>query len=152
MPDYTVLRAEVLVDPLSRGYKSLTDDAVATDLNTLYRTYQQPTLSLTKLAIWAAKTGVRARIEAHATNGSSPVQAICLSLRDLLTGLSGPALDLGNSDNQSMLVGLVAAGVLTEEDRDALLALTVISISRAIELVGWGVPVQAPDINYVRSA
>lgn len=71
------------------------------------------------LLIWGAKTGVRARIEAKLTD--PPVGAICLAVRDLL--YSGGDFDGANPDNQTMIVALVSAGVMTSDDQASLLTL-----------------------------
>lgn len=150
MPDYKVLKEELLKDPLGRNYASMTDDQAATDLNTPYRTLVIPQIPLTRLAVWAAKTGVRAKIESAALELGA-VQSICLTIRDLLTGLNGPPLDLSILDNLTMVDGLVAAGVMTKDDKVSLLALQDYPLSRAMELVGWGISVQAPDIEFARA-
>lgn len=80
------------------------------------------TVSVGDLASWAAATGMRAAIEDHATNAASPLRSIALALRDVLVGgASGIRLDL--PANAAMLAAWVSAGVLSAENRDALLAL-----------------------------
>lgn len=80
------------------------------------------TVSVGDLASWAAATGMRAAIEDHATNAASPLRPIALALRDVLVGgASGIRLDL--PANAAMLGAWVSAGVLSAENRDALLAL-----------------------------
>lgn len=80
------------------------------------------TVSVGDLASWAAATGMRAAIEDHATNAASPLRSIALALRDVLVGgASGIQLDL--PANAAMLGAWVSAGVLSAENRDALLAL-----------------------------
>lgn len=151
-PSYAVLKAEVTTDPLSRGYAGMTDAQVAADLNLAIYPLVNPVVSLKTLGIWAAKTGVRAKIAAAAANSQSAVQSVCLSLQDLFTGLAGPGLDLSNSDNLAMMSALQTAGIMSSADATSLQALTVVGqTSRAIGLVGWGIPVQAPDITFVRS-
>ena len=80
------------------------------------------TVSVGDLASWAAATGMRAAIEDHATNAASPLRSIALALRDVLVGgASGIQLDL--PANAAMLGAWVSAGVLSAENRNALLAL-----------------------------
>lgn len=80
------------------------------------------TVSVGNLASWAAATGMRAAIEDHALNAASPLRSIALSLRDVLVGgTDGIRLDL--PANAAMLAAWVKAGVLSTENRDALLAL-----------------------------
>lgn len=151
MPDYTVLRNEITGDPLARGYANMTAEQVAADLNTPYRVRVVPQVPINQVAMWAAKTGVRAKIEAHAQNVASPVQSVCLALVDLFRGLGSPTLDLGSADNLAMCNALITVGVMTAEQKASLLALQHQPISRAIELEGWTIPVQAPDIERARS-
>jgi hypothetical protein len=151
MPDYAVLKAELLTDPLALGYAAMTDQQCADSLNAPTRVRVEPLVPLAALAIWAAKSGVRAKIDRAAGDGTSPVQSVCLALLDMLAGLSGPPLDLGNPDNLAMVNGLVAAGVMTAGDKAGLLALQDVPTSRALELAGWGIPVQAPDVARARS-
>ena len=44
MPDL-ILKPEVLSDPLTRGYSGMTDEQVADDLNTIYRTHDVQSVS-----------------------------------------------------------------------------------------------------------
>lgn len=80
------------------------------------------TVSVGDFASWAAATGMRAVIEDHATNAASPMRSVALALRDVLTGnIGGIRLDL--PANVEMLAAWVSAGLLSAENRDALLAL-----------------------------
>lgn len=144
--DQTTLKTEIATDPLRLGYASAGGDvAIAALLNAPGAgfTANNPLVPLSALGIWAAKTGVRAKVEANAANTSSPVQAVCLTVRDLLTGLNGPAFDSSNADNLSMVDSLVAAGVLVDGGgnslKPALLALgNKTPASRAEVLFGPG--------------
>src|SRR5438876_12312104 len=100
----SALAAEIANDPLALGYASQGDATACRPLNTPVEGYTaaSPLVPLSTLAIWAAKTGVRAKIEAAAADANSAVRAPCLALRDLFMGLSGPAFDLANADNLAM--------------------------------------------------
>lgn len=150
-PDYQALLAEVTNDPVGLGYAGKTDDEIAALLNTADRVVSASLLPLSTVGIWAAKTGVRAKIGQHAANDASPVQSVCLTILDLLQGLNGPPLELDNADNAAMIDALVAVGVMTAGDKTGLLALGETRTSRALELPGWGVAVQAPDVAHVRT-
>lgn len=43
--DYQVLKNEILTDPLARGYSGMTDQQVADDLNTVYRTRNRDSMT-----------------------------------------------------------------------------------------------------------
>lgn len=82
------------------------------------------TVSVGDFASWAAATGMRAVIEDHAANAQSPLRSIALALRDVLVGgTDGIRMDLPG--NAAMLGAWVAAGELTTENRDALLAMAL---------------------------
>ena len=92
------------------------------------------TISTNDFAIWAASTGLRAAIQDHAENASSPLRSIALTLLDLLTGNLERALDFGNTANVAMLEAWVTAGAITADQRNELLALSEKMISRAEQL------------------
>jgi hypothetical protein len=148
------LAAETANDPLVLGYAGRGDGALCELLNAPHEdfTAHNPLVPLAALAIWAAKTGVRAKIEAAAADAASPVRAPCLALRDLFAGLGGPAFDLSNPDNLDMADALVQAGVLVgalgNSLKAALLALGDKSpASRAEVLFGPGTVVTVDDIR-----
>jgi hypothetical protein len=154
MIDPTTLAAELAADPQGLGYAGKGDGALADLLNAPHDGYTAlaPLVPLSALAIWAAKTGVRAKIEAAAADANSPVRAPCLALRDLFTGLAGPGFDLGNPDNLAMADALVAAGVLTDA-QGVSLASSLLTLgaktpaSRAEVLGGPGTVVTAADVR-----
>ena len=148
--NYTALKTEVMTDPLGRGYASMTDAQVATDMNTAYIPVPVP-VPISQVAIWAAPS-IRAALQASANNNSSPVQSICLTILDWLSGLTGPPLDLTATANQTMLAALVVAGVVQQSDATALTVLATTMTTRALSLPDWGIPVQGPDITAVRGS
>ncbi|MDE2441181.1 MAG: hypothetical protein KGP14_09160, partial [Betaproteobacteria bacterium] len=74
-----------------------------------------------EFAIWAAATGMRAKIEDHASNQASPLRSIALSLRDFILGAAN-ALDFSIPANVAALQAWVAAGELDQSSHDALIA------------------------------
>lgn len=83
------------------------------------------TVSVGDFASWAAATGMRAMIEDHAANSASPLRSIALALRDVLAGnIGGIRLDL--QTNVDMLGAWVSAGLLSQDNRDAILALATL--------------------------
>jgi hypothetical protein len=148
------LAAEIANDPLGLGYANQGDAAVCSLLNAAHDGYtaSNPLVPLSTLAIWAAKTGVRAKIEAAAADANSAVRAPCLALRDLFAGLSGPAFDTGNADNLAMADALVSAGVLVDGSNNSLKAALVAlgnkgPASRAEVLFGAGTVITPEDIR-----
>ena len=73
-----------------------------------------------EFAIWAASTGMRAKIEDHAANATSPLRSIALSLKDFILG-AAQSLDLSIPDNQTALQAWVTAGELSQAAHDSLI-------------------------------
>jgi len=132
----TALASEINNDPLALGYKALLTagewQAVLPLLNELNYTTLGPVSAATAEA-WAA-AGPYAAIVANASNSTSPVQSSCLAVQVALAG-----------NNQINLPGLqplfsawVTAGVITQAQHDALIALGTVPASRATVL---GLPV-----------
>ena len=75
---------------------------------------------------WAARTGVRAVIEDHATTQGSPLRSIALTLRDVLVS-DIPAIDFALADNVALLQAWVTAEAITQAQANELLALATVS-------------------------
>ena len=63
--DIAALKSELTVDPLTRGYSGMSDEAAATDLNTVYRTRDKVSMTGSEVlnavdpTAWAALTDVQ---------------------------------------------------------------------------------------------
>lgn len=75
-----------------------------------------------KLSMWAAKHGVRAKIEDHSSNPASPLRSIALALLDVLRSPT-EGIDLSVPDNALMLGAWVQSGEITQAQADELVAL-----------------------------
>lgn len=73
------------------------------------------------LQVWVAATGMRAKIEDHATNPASGLRSIALTLRDLLQGGANGGIHMDDPANRAMLDAWVNAGELTDAARQDLL-------------------------------
>ena len=73
-------------------------------------------------ALWAATTGMRAKIADHAANQQSPLRNVALACQDLLLGVAD-AIDFSKPANIGMLGAWVAYGGLTQANADGLLAI-----------------------------
>jgi hypothetical protein len=80
------------------------------------------TISRAWFATWAAGTGMRAVIQDTANTQGHPRRSIALSCLDVLAGASD-GIDLGNPANLGMIQAWVQAGLMTQADADALIAL-----------------------------
>lgn len=88
-------------------------------------------ISRARFAMWAGRTGLRAKIEDHAGDRGSPLRSIALLLLDFLRGGVAEDLDFGAADNVAMLGEWVKAGGITQKDADELLAMSLCKVSRA---------------------
>lgn len=152
--DYSALKSEITTDPKSLGLAGKSDAEMASLLNAPNAAFMavNPLLPLTALGIWAAKTGVRAKVEQAALNNVSPVQSPCLAIRDLLVTMNGPPFDVSNADNQAMVAALVSAGVMTAEQQTELAALGNKSpASRAEVLFGVDTIISERDVGLARN-
>ena len=100
------------------------DNALASSLS-VGRTKQGRVIT-SVLAAWLSGTGLRASIEDLSKNITSPQRSGALAVLDLLSWESG-GLDLSTSvmgqSNLSMLAAWVTAGILTQAQSNALIAL-----------------------------
>lgn len=131
------LYIELTTDPNNLGYTVLiTDrnDQAIHDLINLPRYTVNGIIPANVFAIWSGATGMRALIQDHANNVSSPVRNSALLLLDLLTGNLDKTLDLSNSGVVAMMQSWVTANILSQADANALLALSQTQISRAQQL------------------
>jgi hypothetical protein len=92
-------------------------------------------INRTDLTKWSAKTGMRAVVEDEASNVSSPLRSLALSIIDVLRGSSG-GIDFTDPDNMTSLDAWVLANKLTEENKDLMLALATKDTPRNVALFG----------------
>jgi len=133
MANIALLKSEIDSDPLGRGYSGMDDTAVAVDLNTAYRTKKEP-ISSAELLAWSASDARLQNIKNAAENGATDDLKSLAQAAYLIVTRDGTTLDLNLADRLAMLDSLVAASVLTADDRTSLDALATVSISRAEEL------------------
>ena len=136
--DYEVLVAELTDDPLERGYAGMTNQAAAESLNAVDRTVADPTRKTFRdllREIGMADAGViHGKLKAAAESNDGVALAIAAA-GDY--GTDG-GLDFSDPATVAGIDTLVAGGVLTSEEGDALKALGRRPVSRAEEL-GLGV-------------
>ncbi len=133
MANIAILRSEIDSDPLGRGYSGMDDAAVAVDINTDYRTKKEP-ISSAELLAWSASDSRLQNIKNAAESGATDDLKSLAQAAYLIVTRDGTTLDLNLADRVAMLDSLVAAGVLTADDRTSLDTLATVSISRAEEL------------------
>ena len=123
------------------------DAAVAVDINSTYRSKKEP-ISSAELLAWSASDGRLQSIKNAAENGATDDLKSLSQAAYLIVTRDGTTLDLNLADRVAMLDSLVAAGVLSSDDRTSLETLATVSISRAEELaIGQ---VRAGDVMQAR--
>lgn len=133
--DYAILSAELTTDPLGRGYAEMSDQQAADSLNAVDRVRNK---TPHKAPLWAIKqlcleSGVWFALKAAAA-AASPIQAAAATAVELVEDRRFENLDLDNESAQAMLAALVAGGVATQAQVDAIYALGTEACSRAAEL------------------
>lgn len=120
------LRETILARPDLAALVAARNDAAIAAALSATRPARTGSVTRNQFAIWCGQTGMRAKIEDHAANKTSPLRDIALLCRDMLQG--GPdTLDLGNPANVAMLTAWVSAGELSQVHADALIALAAVA-------------------------
>lgn len=83
-------------------------------------------LSRGDFAEWAANTGMRAKIEDHATDKASPLRSIALACRDVIAGATD-GIDFSRENNRAMLGVWVSAQEITQSQADELMGKAIIA-------------------------
>lgn len=145
--DIGKLKAELVEDPESIGYSGMTDEQAAAALSVADRSYLTP-IGSRRLLEWSMKSARLADIEDATTTGPEPIRAIARGAMFLLSR-SDTELDPGNATHVAMINGLIAGGVLSDDDKAELIGMGQNQRSRAAE-VGLG-EVRASDIMKARA-
>lgn len=101
------------------------------------------TISTNDFVIWAAASGQRAVIEDTASNVADPLRSVGLALQDLVRGNLQQGLDFSKPQTLAMAQAWKAAGKMTQEQYDSLMALAATTVSRAQQL---GISVDAMSV------
>jgi hypothetical protein len=129
------------------AFAGKTDAEIATLLNTKGSPVPG-VVEPSALLRWGAASGVRAKIEDVAGTLNHPLRSVCLAVRDQLsTGVIG--LSVGSPDVVAMLDGLVAATVMTAQQKADVIALGSTPAPSWSD-AEWGSPVTTADITIAR--
>lgn len=112
-----------LADP---AYAELSDQAAADVINAKTVDVLRPVSSASLLA-WSAADGRYRKLEAATADTSSPVYSLA-SAAFLMIRRDATELDLNLPDRVALLAALVAAGVLSQGDADAIYVLATHTI------------------------
>lgn len=143
----TVLRVELLNDPLGVGYAVMGHDEAAASLNAATRTVHRQ-ISMPALLRWAVTTGAIRKLRAGMTSGNESSQAVSeVALSLLSSNLESLSLD---AELRMLLASLVAAQIFTQADVDALFTRAAEVVSRCDELLGTGAVCDNQDVYICR--
>lgn len=84
------------------------------------------TVSRAWLATWAAGTGMRAVMQDVSTTAGHPLRSIALATLDVLAG-AADGIDFAEPANVASVQAWVTAGLMTQEQADALFALGTVA-------------------------
>ena len=162
MLDLQTLKTELVTDPVGRGYSGMSASAAAASLMSVDRQVRrlvpnwQLKQTVIEIGVWGPVVLIAAgtlppAMQALPEADQFAIRALCVSVRDWIDDRTGQIqhTDMGLPSTQSMLAGLVAAGLVTSPQAAGLDALADATISRAEEL-GLGV-VEARDVRDARS-
>lgn len=132
--DYAALADELADDPAKVGYGGMSDAEAAGAINAPSQTVVRG-VPMTDVLRWAVSSGALLAVQSAAAGqgaGTDPV-ARTLATGALMMINLGTGTDLGIDDAEvaGMLTAMVAKGVLTSGQRDALLARGAHEVSRA---------------------
>lgn len=133
----TTLPNEIATGPLSA---EISQFAASGNDGAIYAAFHRkdiPVYSKVKVGVfadWLAITGLRALVEDHSTNITSPLRSNALSILDLLRGSHDYLIDFGEPSKQALLQAWVANGGITAQQQSDFLAKTIKYISRADQL------------------
>lgn len=146
----SVLRDELLNDPLGVGYNSMSNLEVIQSLLEVNRSVLKPIPSDDLLA-WAGMNGrfVKITRAAEDESNSDELRSVAWAARTMVER-DGTDLDLNLSDRTGMLSLLVSEGVILESDKQDLVNMATVAASRAEEL-DLGFRFQQDDIQKARS-
>jgi len=137
-----ILHEEFKQDPLGRGYASMSIDERVLDVNIPSRSVVKPLLS-GALREWAAANErahwIRNAVDNATDRNGDAIAPSAISvaiIADSLISVSNASVDLSKQDHIDLLLVLVSAGVLTDDDADSLESLATYFMSRATELTG----------------
>jgi hypothetical protein len=125
------LRDELINDPLGRGYSTMTETEVVADLNAMTRPMPVPDREV-KLALM--RQGSWATILKAQSDVTHPGRDVALLVVALLDDWDRGDLDFNDADVQYQMGAMVATGLVTQAQADAVVAMQENRQSRAQEL------------------
>ena len=113
----------ILSDELSKPeYAGLSDQAAADAINAKTVTVQQ-TVQIHKVKEYAIINGIWPKLKAGQANSNQQVAALCISVLDWVDDPRISTLDVNKPEVQSMLDGLVTAGIMSAGNKADVVAM-----------------------------
>jgi len=147
MADYNALKTELTTDPTSLGYAGKSDSEAAAAMNAAVVTSTRP-VPIDEVQSLAFRRGVALNLQA-AANGTDPTG---VALGKTVLSLFASRLSVIYTDDpatEQLLGGLVQAGIMTQADSDATVALANVNTPRSV--VVFGSIVTEADIHAARN-
>lgn len=151
MPDYAALAAEIA----QPAYAGMDDAKIAATINAAEFTAAAPIRATEVKRLWGRRMILaRCWVAAEDAGTAADVRALCRAtydnlMQDLFADLD-PADPTQAKEITAYLDGLVAAGMMTDQDRQDTLALAV--VPRTGDVVFLGRPIDESDIKNARGA
>ena len=130
--EYGILINELQSDPLGVGYVNMSDEEAAAALNAPTRTKPDDTLYTLRKVLMSVSDAATLIAKLDAVAESNPI--VAEAMRMLRTYSEGGGLSFAEPATIAMIEQLHAGGVLTQQERDELLAIGKQPASRAEEL------------------
>lgn len=145
--DYQALRTLIDDDPDTRGYATMSDAAVAADLNQRRHMRRRP-VPIGEFSEALYSLGVFTTIAQAAEAGKLSAAGALKTIR-LANELGAPRIDLDRPQTKAMLDGLVSEAVITAAQRAEIVALGNAPASLA-DIAGLGPTVYPEDVAHAR--
>lgn len=116
---------------------SSTDAELSAAINAMDGTPEIRPLGSALLLEWAAINGVFIKLDAACADPETPTQVLAIAKpAKLLIERDGTSLDLSKPAIVALVDGLVAAGLMTSDDKTSLLALATVTPKYASQTLG----------------
>ena len=152
MTDFTALASEITVDPLGRGYAGMTDEQVATDINTANRSVNYP-IQLDELNLAIRTNGQWTPYRELSEDQSVPGTYTNQSMREFMDLFGSLTADTPYDMQSAYMTGLradmVTEGSMSVGVSNAINDIGVQTVSRAVELELGSV--QTGDVAFART-
>ncbi len=148
--DYVALQSEIVDDPINMGFASWVasghDGLIADQLNIKQFRGPVPIVELSSYCVRSGLIGV-CEIAASMTELPMEIRAVCITVTTLMRDdFRLTTCDTDDPAFGAACVGLIQAGLMSEEQQNTMIALGENRYSRAEVILGSGVRVTPDDV------